>query len=142
MAALSSDPDLSVAGVVALYTPTDLVNLAASSDMVPRQVREGLKGTPFEGLIMARLKQLSPIENVHKGMPPFLFIHGTADSLVPYEQSVAMCDKMKTVGAPCTVFPVEGGDHGIRWWESIPAIRGPWKQEMIGWLQDLFALKT
>ncbi|MEP6715818.1 MAG: alpha/beta hydrolase [Terriglobia bacterium] len=142
MAALSEDPALSVAGVVALYTPSDLVALATSSEMVPAQIRNGLKGSPFEGMIMARLKQLSPINSVHRGMPPFLFIHGTSDSLVPYEQSTAMCNRMKAVDAACRVYPVEGGDHGIRWWESIPAIRGPWKVEMITWLQDLFGLKA
>ncbi len=142
MAALTDDPELSVAGVVALYTPSDLVGLAASSEMVPKQIREGLKGTPFEGLIMARLKQLSPVESVHKGMPPFLFIHGTADALVPFEQSTVMCDKMKAIDVACSVFPVEDGGHGMRWWESIAAIRTPWKREMIGWLQDLFGLKV
>jgi acetyl esterase len=138
MAILNDDPDLSVAGMVALYTPTDLVSLAASSEMVPKQVRDGLRGTPFEGLITARLKQLSPINNLRRGMPPFLFIHGTADALVPFEQSTAMCDGMKSLGTACSVFPVEGGGHGIRWWESIAAIRSPWKVEMIRWLQALF----
>jgi dipeptidyl aminopeptidase/acylaminoacyl peptidase len=114
------------------------VSLAASSEMVPKQVRDGLRGTPFEGLITARLKQLSPINNLRRGMPPFLFIHGTADALVPFEQSTAMCDGMKNLGAACSVFPVEGGGHGIRWWESIAAIRSPWKVEMIRWLQALF----
>jgi hypothetical protein len=45
---------------------------------------------------------------------------------------------MKNLGAACSVFPVEGGGHGIRWWESIAAIRSPWKVEMIRWLQALF----
>ena len=83
MAALSREPGLSVKAVVALYTPTDLVSLAKNSNYVPRQIRESLKGTPFEGLLLARLAQLSPIQNLRAGMPPFLLIHGTADSLVP-----------------------------------------------------------
>ena len=57
-----------------------------------------MNGTPWEGLILARLSELSPIEHVRAGMPPFLLIHGTADSLVPYSQSVRMRDRMRRRG--------------------------------------------
>jgi dipeptidyl aminopeptidase/acylaminoacyl peptidase len=65
------------------------------------------------------LAQLSPINNIRRDMPPFLFIHGTADAMIPFEQSRAMCDRMKAVEADCEVYPVKGGGHGILWWDSI-----------------------
>lgn len=133
MAALNA-PDLGIKAVVALYTPTDLVALAKSSKLTPEAIRAAMRGTPWEGLIVARLTELSPIEHVHRGMPPFLFIHGTADTLVPFEQSSRMCERMKSAGASCEVYPVPGAGHGIRWWESGPNATA-YKRRMVGWLK-------
>jgi len=47
MAALAPEAGLDVKAVVALYAPTDLVNLAETSNFVPSQIRDALKGTPF-----------------------------------------------------------------------------------------------
>ncbi|HWF09430.1 MAG TPA: alpha/beta hydrolase [Bryobacteraceae bacterium] len=128
-----------VKAVVAIYTPTDLVSLLKTSELIPAQIRNSLKGTPLEGLLIARLAQLSPIEQVRAGMPPFLMIHGTADPLVPFEQSKAMCAKMQAVGASCDLFRVPGGGHGIRGWQSNPAIAEPYKREMVRWLKQQLA---
>ena len=137
MAAL--DPSAGIHAVVAMYTPSDLVALTGTSGLIPDSVRKSLAGTPFEGMILARLGQLSPIDSVHAGMPPFLMIHGTADRLVPFSQSPAMCARMKAAGASCEVYPVEGGGHGMRWWESSPALARGWKREMVRWLKDQLA---
>lgn len=140
MAALDPAPGTEVMAVVALYAPTDLVKLAKTSEFVPKQVRDSLAGTPFEQLLLARLGQLSPIDNVKPGSPPFLLIHGTEDTLVPFSQSRAMCERMTEAGASCELFPVEGGGHGIRWWESAhPAEAEAYKHEMVTWLKDQFA---
>ncbi len=122
--------------VVALYAPTDLVSLMKNSNYVPPQIRDSVRGTPFESLILAGLAQLSPIDNVRRSMPPFLFIHGTADSLVPFAQSSDMCERMKKAGASCEIYPVEGGGHGIRWWESSPKLSTGYKQKMVQWLRE------
>ncbi len=136
MATLRGGAATSVKAVVALYSPSDLVSLVQTSTYVPSQIRNSVRGTPWEGMILAGLAQLSPIDNVRRDMPPFLFIHGTADSLVPFQQSRDMCDRMKKVGASCEIYPVEGGGHGIRWWESIPVLASGYKQKMIQWLRD------
>jgi alpha-L-fucosidase 2 len=141
MAALAGKPDISVAAVVALYAPTDLVSLAKQSTFVPKELRDSIQGTPFEAFMLARLAQLSPLENIHPGMPPFLLIHGTADSLVPFEQSQAMCARIKSAGAKCELYAVPGGNHGIRWWESIAELRRPWKTEMVRWLERQFEME-
>jgi len=139
MAALNNAPGTSVKAVVALYAPTDLVALVKTSDLIPSSIRDTLQGTPFEGLLLARLAQLSPISKVRRGMPPFLMIHGTADVLVPIEQSRAMCSRMESAGVGCELFPVPGGGHGLRRWESSPEISEPYKREMIRWLLEQLA---
>src|SRR5438309_1205699 len=108
MAALNAKADTRVSAVVALYTPTDLVDLAKNSTLVPQQLRDSVRGTPLEFLMMARLRQLSPLYNLRADAPPFLLIHGTADGLVPYRQSEAMCSRMQSAGASCELYPVEG----------------------------------
>jgi acetyl esterase len=139
MAALNGAPGVSVNAVVGIYTPTDLVSLVKSSELIPPAIRGGLQGTFFEDLILTRLAQLSPIQKVRRDMPPFLLIHGTADPLVPFEQSTAMCRKMESAGAWCKVFPVRGGGHGIRRWEASPSMAEPYKREMIRWLSEQLA---
>ncbi len=131
-------PQGSVKAVVAFYTPTDLVKLLKNSNYVPAQIRRSVEGTPWENLILAGLGQLSPIQNVRRNMPPFLFIHGTADPLVPYSQSTAMCQEMREAGASCEVYPLEGAGHGIRWWESSPRFEA-YKRKMTNWLLAQFS---
>lgn len=132
MAALRLPPG-SVKALVAFYTPTDLVKLLKNSNYIPAQIRRSVEGTPWENLILAGLGQLSPIQNVRQDMPPFLFIHGTADPLVPFSQSTSMCQRMREAGASCEVYPLEGAGHGIRWWESSSRYDG-YKRKMTDWL--------
>jgi acetyl esterase len=86
-----------------------------------------------EGL--AKLHAVSPIFAVHKGMTPFLAIHGTKDDQVVYEQSTAMCEAMHKVGATCDLITVEGGGHGMSGWKA-PEMQH-WKPEMIAWLEKI-----
>ena len=83
---------------------------------------------------MARLHQVSPITAVHRGMAPFLIIHGTADEQVAYEQSPAMCWAMKKAGAECELISIAGGKHGMGSWEKSSAMQH-WKPELVVWLK-------
>ena len=67
-------------------------------------------------------------------MPPFLFVHGTADKLVPFNQSVEMCNAVRASGGTCEVLPIQGGGHGIHWWET--SVATSFKAKMITWLQE------
>lgn len=87
---------------------------------------------------VAKLHSISPIAAVHKGMPPFLLIHGTKDDQVAYEQSTMMCDAMHKVGAACELITVEGGGHGMSSWRA-PEMQH-WKPEMIAWLQKTLGM--
>ena len=142
MAALRGRGDSAVKAVVALYTPCDLVDLVKNSNYVPPQIKNSITGTPWESVILAGLTQLSPVDNVRSDMPPFLLIHGTADSLVPFSQSREMCDRMRQAGASCELYPVEGGGHGIRWWESYPQGATAYKERMIEWLRQELNSRT
>ena len=142
MAVLGTPVGRTVKAVVSIYAPTDLVAIAHSSSYIPEGIRKQLNGTPWERLILARLGQLSPIGAVRKDMPPFLFIHGDADPVVPIEQSRSMCERMKEVGASCRMVTVPNGGHGIRHWEDSAAKSEPYKREMVQWIRQQLAVTT
>jgi len=83
---------------------------------------------------LAHLREISPANAVHKGMAPFLMIHGTADEQVAYELSPAMCNAMKKMGDKCDLISVQDGRHGMTNWEKAPAMQH-WKPELVAWLR-------
>jgi acetyl esterase len=92
----------------------------------------GAEDTSPESL--AKLRAVAPIHGVHKGMPPFLAIHGTKDDQVPYSQSTTFCDAIKKAGNQCELITIEGGGHGMGWKE--PSMQH-WRGEMIAWLKKV-----
>jgi acetyl esterase len=135
MATVQAKPDTQVAAVIPFYGPFDLEQLArAKSNERAAQAVLGLVGaSELNEEAFQRLRKASPIHYVRREAPPFLLIHGTADRLVPYEQSVKLCEKLKSVGAVCELFPVEDADHGIGGWEKQPAFQA-YKSKLVEWL--------
>lgn len=134
MAALKPGPSGTISAVVAMYGPSDLVALSKSLRQIPSSARRRLvPGTAWADLLLAGLSRLSPINHVRKDMPPFLLIHGTADTLVPFEQSVRMCRKICEAGASCDLYPVLDAGHGMRWWE--PSTWNACKDHLVTWLE-------
>jgi alpha-L-fucosidase 2 len=84
---------------------------------------------------LAKLHDISPIFAVHRGMPPFLCIHGNKDDQVSYQQSPAMCAAMKKVGVRCRLITIEGGGHGMSGWKAPE--QQHWKPEMLAWLKQM-----
>jgi acetyl esterase len=136
-----------VAAVVDFYGPSDYGRLAQLRhdhperfDMatINRHAANG-GGIHFFGVPeldqagLAKLYTLAPIAAVHKGMPPFLCIHGTKDDQVTYDQSTAFCDGIRSAGSECALITIEGGGHGMSHWRD-PQMQH-WKPEMIAWLQ-------
>lgn len=125
MAALKPGAAGPVKAVVAFYSPFDLADLARKYVNVD---------SGFANMIFQALGTFSPINLVTSNAPPFLLIHGTADSLVPFTQSEEMCARLEAAHVSCELYPVKGVGHGIRWWESLHATA--YKQHMIDWLKE------
>lgn len=145
--------DTRIAAVVDLYGPVDYGKLAEERRDHPERFNMtsinrhaanggGIRFFGAEHLDTAGLAQLhsvSPIFAVHRGMPPFLCIHGNRDDQVSYSQSVAMCDAMGKVGARCDLITVEGGGHGMGGWRADSMQH--WKPEMLAWLKKVLEVK-
>ena len=127
-----------VAAVVALYSPSDLETLAKTSIAVPSQIREAVRASGFAELILSHLRSLSPIHHVRSGLPPFLLVHGTADTLVPYEQSVRMLERLRSAGVIADLVTVERGGHGLRAWERSTSLAA-YRKQMVEWLLKTIA---
>ena len=124
----------SVAAIVALYPPSDLVSLAQNAHSIPESIRQAVRAVGMEELILGYLREMSPIEHVKPGLPPFLLVHGTQDRIVPYDQSKRMLAKLRGSGVEAELVTIDGGGHGLRGWEmstKFAAYRG----RIIDWLR-------
>jgi acetyl esterase/lipase len=99
-----------VQAVIDLFGPTDL----AAADWKPEAEER-----TFAPLLGARLKdrpdlfrKASPLQLVRKGAPPHLIVHGTADTVVPLNQSKALAARLKELGVPCRYVEMPGEGHG------------------------------
>ena len=57
-------------------------------------------------------ESLSPVFYVKKTSPPTFIVHGDADPIVPYQQSVDLKKKYDEVGAKCEFMTIPAGMHG------------------------------
>jgi len=136
-----------VRAVVDIYGPVDYARIAEQRRDYPERFNmESINKTfaagggprflgaeKYDAEGLAKLRSVSPLFAVRKGMPPFLAIHGTKDDQVPYEQSPMMCEAMKKVGAACEIITVQAGGHGMTGWKD--ADMQHWLPEMMTWLK-------
>jgi acetyl esterase/lipase len=73
----------------------------------------------------------APLTHVTAKAPPFLFLHGSADSTVPYQQSVDMAEKLKAAGVTAEIFTAPGAAHGF-------FNRDPWFQPTLEKMEAFF----
>jgi alpha-L-fucosidase 2 len=118
------------------YRPRAVVDFYGVTDWEFHRDRLGkLSDNATSWLGSTPLKDASAINFIRKDMPPFLFIHGTQDTQVPFEHSPRMCSAMRLKGARCEVFVVEDGAHGVGAWEKNPAQQS-YKKKMVSWLRE------
>jgi acetyl esterase/lipase len=112
--------DCSVQAVVDYYGPTALGKewpglLEADKGLSdPDSVQSQLLGAyVFSKQGMARTAAANPITYINGTEPPFLIIHGDADDVVPYKQSIYLRDALEAAGVPVAMHCVFGGGHGF-----------------------------
>lgn len=69
-----------------------------------------------------RALQASPMGHVDGNKPPFLIMHGSADTLVSPKQSVQLFETLKKKGDKVEYVLVEGAGHGDLTWYQPPII--------------------
>ncbi len=103
-----------VEAVVAFNPLTDFVS-ALEKTQNPAAVKNAVVaylGGPLEKVPEIYV-EASPIAHVSATSAPFLFLHGTADTTLPFTQSVEMRDALQAVGVRAELYSAEGGNHGF-----------------------------
>ena len=115
----NSDADLAkfsskVQCVVDLYGPTDFTIPPTTSGVGPQGIflLTQFFGKPPEQAVDL-YKDGSPIIYVTKASAPFLIVHGTADPLVPPDQSRRLHDALKAAGVSVTLVELYKYAHGF-----------------------------
>jgi len=96
--------------------------------------REGFAGLSDER-IHERMVKYSPARRVTSKAPPFLFIHGDTDPLVPLQQSETMVAALKEANVAAELIVKPGGGHP---WPTIAEE----VQIMANWFDKTFGIET
>ena len=131
MAAVRATDTTRVAAVVPFYGPFDLIGRAQPGQRLSPNMGAlfGLK--VLDEQAERALHDASPLNFVKPGLPPFLLVHGTADSKVPYRQSTDMLAALQKAGVPCELLSIKGGDHGMLNWAQLGS---DYQNKVVVWL--------
>ena len=124
--------DTRVAAVVPFYAPHDLELQVKHRNMLGESMTALLGLTELNDDAWKRLREVSPSSYVHKGMPPFLLIHGDKDPTVPFEQSTRFQKQMKDLGNHCDLITIPDGVHGIGGWDKL---NSDYREQLVAWLK-------
>jgi acetyl esterase/lipase len=112
-----------VRAVVAYSPPTDLSRLhwectdpkgkvfAFVRGWMRTNLERWLGGTPKQAA--ATYARASPVTYVRPKISPLLVIHGTADNIVPFEQSQVLAERLRAVRGHVNFFELAGAGHDI-----------------------------
>jgi acetyl esterase/lipase len=116
-----SGPTSEVAAVAAWYAPSDVAAVATDlgQDPADPQTREALLLGGPAVLLPGVAAEASPVTHVSPGAPPFLLLHGRADSLIPCAQSERLHAALVDVGDDVELHIYEGADH---MWRGTPDV--------------------
>ena len=120
----------SVKSCVIFYGPNDMTNLVQDRVEAGLELRPGEGPYPFEIRELFRdtykddpeghLAEASAVNLIQKGkkMPPFLFLSGDADPIIPLAQGERFCQKVIDAGGSAEFYKIVGGGHGTGCWNE------------------------
>jgi acetyl esterase/lipase len=114
--AAKGKPGTQVRAAAVFFPPTDFLAYGdrppdLKSPRTRRLVLSSDAEMPSDEQMKEKLTQISPARLVNGKAPPFLLIHGDADTLVPLQQSEVMLDALKKSGVPAELIVKKGGGH-------------------------------
>jgi acetyl esterase/lipase len=129
-------PASSVLAVVDFYGVSNLATMPSLEESFPPEWIDELKraagGLPPDPMTIflanspipeaEREAVASPITHVTSAAPPFLLVHGEADTVVPFGQSVELRDALAAVGVSAELVAVPGADHVFVGADPVPLL--------------------
>ncbi len=95
-----------IKAIIDKYGPTDL----SSPDFRKYKSLVAWLGIYAESEVFRQ--SVSPIFYVKKTSPPIFIVHGDADPVVPYQQSIMLKNKLEELGVKNVFLSMPGGGHG------------------------------
>ena len=131
-----------VKAVGAFFPPTDFLNYGGKAVDAQADNRLGglLRQLAFpQGLgdsskeeLTGKITKISPARLVTAQAPPFLLIHGDADTLVPLQQSELMLDALKKAGVAADLIVKKGGGHPWLTLHEEVQVMAEWFDKQLG----------
>ncbi|MEN3322822.1 alpha/beta hydrolase [Mariniflexile soesokkakense] len=100
----SYEGNIKIAAIIDKYGVTDLLPLTKWKSA------KNWLGTNYNNQNF--VESVSPLYNISKQSPPTFIVHGDADPIVPYPQSVALHEKLKANGVKTEFLTIPEGVHG------------------------------
>ncbi len=101
--------NIKVAAIIDKYGITDVNDWAYGPRITSKSATRWLGDKAKDA---AFIKSVSPINYVSKNNPPVFIVHGDADPVVPYQQSVDLHKKLQEAGVKTQFVTIPGGLHG------------------------------
>lgn len=107
-----SNAPVPVKSVASFFGPTELTVMYNNppNPLVPLALQQVTGTTP--ALNAALYQQASPLNFVSATTPPTFLVHGDADLVVPYSQSEALNNRLRSQGIASVLVRIGGGGHG------------------------------
>ncbi|MET9378242.1 alpha/beta hydrolase [Streptomyces sp. NPDC002992] len=99
-------------GAVIWYAPSDLTVARGGFSPDDATTPEALLLGAAPAAAPERARAASPLLRVHPGAPPFLLVHGDADTMVDHSHSASLAMALERAGVPVELWSVPGADHG------------------------------
>ncbi len=118
------DVDACVRACVAFYAPNDFVHLVSDRLEERKKLRPGEGEFPFEGREIyaddfliephEKLVEASAFTYIEgcKKLPPFIFLQGDDDPIIPMRQGLRFCEAIRDYGGRAEFYKIAGGGHG------------------------------
>jgi acetyl esterase/lipase len=138
LATVQAKEDMRVQAVVGFAPATDMVADTERRGGLSKSLQALFGRETVDDTVKTLLKEMSPINYVRPGLPPFLFVQGDADKTVPYDQTLAFMSKLKENHVPCEIIMIKGAPHRITDWDKFDP---SYKEKLVAWLEQKLAVK-
>ena len=132
LAAVRADESTRLAAIVPFYAVFDLGARVKSGEPLPANYVALFGRESADAPLRTLLRDASPLTHVKPGLPPFLLVHGTADTRVAFEQSTTMQTRLRAAGVPCELLAIKDGGHGMIGWNNLAP---DYPERVVEWLK-------
>ena len=101
--------------VIDFFGPTEFLSMNSFPSRIDHDAADSPESQLVGGPIHERkdaVRSASPIAHVSARDAPTLLVHGSADALVPFDQSVQLDRALRQAGVESRFIRIEGGGHG------------------------------